>query len=62
MATSEEAKGPACVVPWTKKLSNEKRVPGCLGHIGDEIPSSYVENLENHEIRILIKQPVFHGK
>ena len=41
--------------------------PGCLGFlVGDEILSTYMgiiwDYFIKHEIRILIKQPVFHGK
>ena len=40
-------------------LSHEKRAPGWLGYIG--VPS-YIGIIIGHEIRIPIKQPVFHGK
>ena len=40
-----------------KHVSNEKRAPGCLGYIGDEILPSYIGIIINHEIRIPINQP-----
>ena len=42
-------------------MSNEKRAPGCLGYIGDDILPSYVGSITNHEIRTPIKQPGFNG-
>ena len=47
-------------VPFRDHVSNENK-PGCLGYIGfigDEILPNYTIN---HEMRISIKQPVFHG-
>ena len=38
-------------------MSNEKRAPGWLGFIGDEILSSYIGIIINHEIRIPRNQP-----
>ena len=38
-------------------MSNEKRAPGCLGYIGDDILPSYVGIIVNNEIRIPIQQP-----
>ena len=35
---------------------------GCLGYVGDEILPSYKRIIINHEIRIPIEQPGFHGK
>ena len=37
-------------------IHEQRKIPGCLGYIGDEILPSYVG------IRIPMKQPVFHGK
>ena len=35
--------------PFDDQLSNEKRAPGCLGFIGDEILPSYVgDYFRNH--------------
>ena len=42
-------------------MSNEKRAPGWLGYIGDEILPSYIGIIINH-CKDPIKQPVFHGK
>ena len=39
----------------------KKRAPGCLGFIGDEQLPSYLGIIINHEIRIPINQPGFHG-
>ena len=49
---------------WYTSGAWEKRGPrfGCLGYRGDEIFPSYVGSVINHEIRISIKQLVFHGK
>ena len=54
------------VMTWTptnehQEMSNEKKKPVCLGYTGDEILPSYVKIILNHDISILIKQPVFHG-
>ena len=46
---------------FTAQVSNEKN-PGCLVYIGDKKLPSYIGILINHEIRIPINQPVFHGK
>ena len=48
---------------WCQKhMSNEKNL-GWLGYIGDEKLPSYIGHyFINHEIRIPINQPVFHGK
>ena len=43
-------------------MSNEKRAPGCLGYIGDEILHRDIGITINHDIRISIKQPGFNGK
>ena len=40
------------------QVSNEKRAPGCLGYVGDEILPSYIGILISHDIRIPINQPV----
>ena len=37
-------------------------LPGCLGYIRDEILPNYMGIIIDHEIRILIKQPVFQWK
>ena len=42
-------------------MSNEQN-PGWLGYVGDEILRNYGDYNKNHEIRIPINQPVFHGK
>ena len=44
------------------QVCNEKRAPGCLGYVGDYTTQLSVDYFINHEIRIPIKQPVFHGK
>ena len=51
------------------QLRNEKRAPGCLGCIGDIYIYIYIYTLPSfvgiiiiHDIRILIKQPVFPWK
>ena len=42
---------------------SEKRAPGCSRYIGEGIIlPDYVGIIINHQIRIPIKQPVFHGK
>ena len=38
-------------------MSNEKRVPGCLGYIGDHTTQLRWDYFINHEIRIPINQP-----
>ena len=45
-------------------MSNEKKGPETLfrAFFGDEILPSHVGIMINHEIRIPIKQPGFHGK
>ena len=44
------------------QLSNEKRAPGCLGFVGDDIlPMLYRDYFINHDVRIPTNQPVFHG-
>ena len=43
-------------------LSNEKRAPGWLGYIGDDILPSYIGIIIKYDIRIPINHPVFHGK
>ena len=37
-------------------MSNEKRAPGGLGYIGDELLPSCIGILTNHDVRILIKK------
>ena len=44
-----------------QQLSSEKRPPGCLEYIGDEILPSYIGIKISHEIRIPINQPGFNG-
>ena len=39
-------------------MSHEKRAPGWLGYIGDEILPSYIGIIIHHEIRIPINHPV----
>ena len=43
-------------------MSNEKRAPGCLGYIRDEIQDPVMWGLKYAIIRLPIGQPVFHGK
>ena len=43
------------------KMSNEKS-PGCWGYVRDYTTHLYRDYFINHEIRIPINQPVFHGK
>ena len=43
------------------QVSHEKN-PGWLGYIGDYTTQSYRDYFINHETRIPINQPVFHGK
>ena len=40
----------------------QKRDPGCSGYIGDYTSQLCEDYVIHHEIRIPIKQPVFHGK
>ena len=43
-------------------LSHEKKAPGCLGYIGDEILPRYEGITINHEIKTTIQQAGFTGK
>ena len=44
------------------QMSSEKKKPGWLDYIGDEIPPRYIGIIINHEIRIPVNQPGFNGK